>query len=1183
VFRPRKLVDSRYQLDQAWYSRADKRVGRPGIIGGDDLTTGDRILLKQWAMDLHNAKELRELWAHEIRQLHSLAGTAEASEMIVPIIESGEDQDSFYLILRLGRRSPLKELLNSAPKSNWLTAIRLNKSRTLLWSNVKRLAMGLNILHSQGILHRRLDEMAVFTDGGDEPDFQLGGFEWSLRLIDVEAKKTRQRFIHPLREYYSFIDDWRDLGTLACNLLGIKLTPTKQRFDQDISFLESEERALLRRLIQASSYHDVDQEGIFRLLDDAIDASDSSISHGSNQLVLACNLSTQSKLSKAVVKSTDGLVSLEDFDGQLEFIEADISANPILIERKVQGRPLQLMIQGENLTYHLKKFHFRKGANSTWDLAYCDTNTRYQVSPSQINRRRPINSNIVKVLKHSDAIHRAKILRNISRRWDQYLSATDQSRVVSTDQEKFHAALVLLLLLESEIQRAAILPVSIENREDVDAEVHEIYVRPRRDDLRSNLAVSLGLKSNAERMRKLFEDGDVDFDSEWILSNSDVANDANTEKSQWKFVGVKKAKGGAPLYRFKGDGEIPLGDDLFIYASNIEGTDRLLRRHGKALSALRDHSELLGVLNHPRQYVRKTNDEVIENSTFKALDEVKQDVLRKSFKTLPVFLVQGPPGVGKTKLVSALAKQQFGIHSSSRLLLTAQSHQAVDHLMEKVSEEIGNADDEIDLLIVRCKPKDSNEKAYEQPFDLRVQTRKVVQDFAQSPLVDQLPKVLRSAVEYVCLNLSGAGESDERQTTPPAVRAIESLVLRSSNLVFSTTNAVELERLVEEHAHFDLSVIEEAAKATGVELVSPLMLSHKRFAIGDHKQLPPFGADNREALLTNPIALKSALTAGWTMVASSFRAVGLDDVVEWVLGLPEGEFSEVSSIASSALNLFQSLVEVEFERSKSDSSPIAQKLTIQHRMHPAIASLVSSTFYSNDLHTHKDAESRFVKRPPVISRDSKLFPGAPIVFVDVPYVQSDIGVEKAELLPLYHNPREVNLVINVLENIVVHDDECDTPTLAILSPYKEQVNRIIEALSNRKELLSQFEPNGRNARQRVHIGTVDSFQGSEADVVIVSFVRNNERPGMRGLGFLRDPRRMNVLLSRAKWKLVIVGSLEYLEHCVTSTGLQSTMGEAYLPRFIENFRRLELEKLDEDFFKAVRIRAQELENRSGTE
>jgi len=64
------------------------------------------------------------------------------------------------------------------------------------------------------------------------------------------------------------------------------------------------------------------------------------------------------------------------------------------------------------------------------------------------------------------------------------------------------------------------------------------------------------------------------------------------------------------------------------------------------------------------------------------------------------------------------------------------------------------------------------------------------------------------------------------------------------------------------------------------------------------------------------------------------------------------------------------------------------------------------------------------------------------------------------------------------------------------------------------------------------VGTVDSFQGSEADLVIVSLVRNNPRAGGAALGFLRDRRRINVALSRAKWQLVLVGSLDFLKEAV---------------------------------------------------
>ena len=60
-----------------------------------------------------------------------------------------------------------------------------------------------------------------------------------------------------------------------------------------------------------------------------------------------------------------------------------------------------------------------------------------------------------------------------------------------------------------------------------------------------------------------------------------------------------------------------------------------------------------------------------------------------------------------------------------------------------------------------------------------------------------------------------------------------------------------------------------------------------------------------------------------------------------------------------------------------------------------------------------------------------------------------------------------------------------------------------------------------------------AFQGNEADLVVVSLVRNNQHAfPQSALGFLSDPRRMNVLLSRAKWQLILVGSLDFLKTIV---------------------------------------------------
>jgi superfamily I DNA and/or RNA helicase len=95
--------------------------------------------------------------------------------------------------------------------------------------------------------------------------------------------------------------------------------------------------------------------------------------------------------------------------------------------------------------------------------------------------------------------------------------------------------------------------------------------------------------------------------------------------------------------------------------------------------------------------------------------------------------------------------------------------------------------------------------------------------------------------------------------------------------------------------------------------------------------------------------------------------------------------------------------------------------------------------------------------------------------------------------------------------------------MAVISPYSKQVQCIRTELSNRNHM-TRYHVNAQN----VQVGTVDSFQGQETDIVIFSAVRSNPT---KELGFLRDPRRLNVAITRAKRGLILVGDPTVLRTC----------------------------------------------------
>jgi len=191
-------------------------------------------------------------------------------------------------------------------------------------------------------------------------------------------------------------------------------------------------------------------------------------------------------------------------------------------------------------------------------------------------------------------------------------------------------------------------------------------------------------------------------------------------------------------------------------------------------------------------------------------------------------------------------------------------------------------------------------------------------------------------------------------------------------------------------------------------------------------------------------------------------------------------------------------------------------LNIQYRMNEVIMGFSNRQFYNNEL----------MAAPGVKEHRLDIDMNAPVIFIDTAGCGFDEKVHHA--YQSKYNPEEFQVLREHLYLIAEAFLEKEPPSIAIISPYREQALHIEEELKE--------DPNV--SKLDLSINTIDGFQGQEKDLVFISLVRSNTKGE---IGFLTDYRRMNVAMTRARKQLIIVGDSatignnkfygEFLDYC----------------------------------------------------
>lgn len=328
----------------------------------------------------------------------------------------------------------------------------------------------------------------------------------------------------------------------------------------------------------------------------------------------------------------------------------------------------------------------------------------------------------------------------------------------------------------------------------------------------------------------------------------------------------------------------------------------------------------------------------------------------------------------------------------------------------------------------------------------------------------------------------------------------------------------KIQKLKGDNMFYDNVLIDEAARSNPLDLFIPMSLAKDRIIlVGDHRQLPHIVDDKI-----------------------------LKDIEENLDNDNQSLAKKVQDNIQKSMfeHLFITLKQLE----KQDGIQRTITLDKQYRTHPVLGDFVSRNFYEKHGESHIDSPLP----PENFDHDIKGLQHKACVWMKVPI---NLGKEESKNGSKYRKIEAEKIVSHLKE--IIDEENTQTMSFGIITFYSEQVKVIYEELvnngiatkneNNAYEILPKYRYGEKNGKkfEKLRIGTVDSFQGMEFDVVYLSIVRSNTLPSnsekerRAKYGFLTYENRLCVSMSRQKKMLIVAGDNEMLEDINADKAIQS--------------------------------------------
>ncbi|WP_405622472.1 AAA domain-containing protein [Streptomyces sp. NBC_00076] len=509
------------------------------------------------------------------------------------------------------------------------------------------------------------------------------------------------------------------------------------------------------------------------------------------------------------------------------------------------------------------------------------------------------------------------------------------------------------------------------------------------------------------------------------------------------------------------------------------GTEVQLRRETRGLASLRQKAGLASVLHSPSSIElrsrRAATLHIPALPNEKPLRGKAPEIIADMLRLHPFYALQGPPGTGKSTVVAHALRDFLRTEHGARVLVSAQSNDALDQLAGKCVELLKPAIEDQSILILRELSR--RRDVTDLPKALRGFTAEAIAEDLVERIrkrVEEGPQTGLNASEVKLMHRWGSVAKENMFELMERIRVGADIVLATCSIAGTLTDEVRDPADV-----FDWVIIEEAAKAWPTEIIMPLVLGVRWTLVGDHLQLGPHRAQDVKAFLDS-------------------LAPHRDERIELHYAARESY--------TGFIQMFAKFFDARGAGQRANASCPVDTLDTQFRMHPDIAQPFARAFYPGS-----DGTGTFLVPDPEIKEFHKATKpdyvrGAPLVWLDTSQHAScgDAGY--------WWNSGEVAIIRQLVRDLGLEDDK-DPKKLSVLTPYRRQL----------EELDRGF------LEKRVH--TIHSFQGGQAKTVIVSLVRSTERglDPRQNVGHAAQPEVVNVMLSRAQQLLIVVGNLQHFE------------------------------------------------------